>query len=348
MDASDNETRGKTFEDLKPMLRPAGIISGVMEVKPGRCTHCGLCIKNCPFKCLEMDENKVPKMREECICFSCFNCMIACPEDAVSSVRTFEVSGGFFDTQFPPFRMPLDPKDGEGNPAVWTGVERIIMERRSVRNFKKDPVPEPLIRRVLEAGRFAPSSGNHQPWKFAVVTDPVFLDQLEDACQAVWAAAHPGFLSDNRVMNMVDTVPTGVFDPRVQYGMGCVARKELPVFFGAPVVIFLGTNDRMVNCEIAAGICGQNMNLAAVALGLGFCWSGFGSAVNFIPELKSRLGYDDPWRIQIALCMGYPAFKQRGLVARHFRPVTWFRPGAEGPEIEEQVEITMGRRECAK
>ncbi|MBP7015967.1 MAG: nitroreductase family protein, partial [Smithella sp.] len=38
----------------------------------------------------------------------------------------------------------------------WNPVEKVIMERRSIRNFKKEPVPDNLIRRVLEAGRFAP------------------------------------------------------------------------------------------------------------------------------------------------------------------------------------------------
>ena len=51
--------------------------------------------------------------------------------------------------------MPLEPKDKDGKPDEWNQTERIILERRSVRNFKKDPVPDHLIRRVLEAGRFA-------------------------------------------------------------------------------------------------------------------------------------------------------------------------------------------------
>jgi len=40
-----------------------------------------------------------------------------------------------------PARMPLEPLDAEGNPAQWTGVEQLIFQRRSVRNFKRDPVP---------------------------------------------------------------------------------------------------------------------------------------------------------------------------------------------------------------
>ena len=63
----------------------------------------------------------------------------------------------------------------------WNPVEKVIMERRSIRNFKKEPVPDNLIRRVLEAGRFAPTAGNAQPWKFIVVKDPVLISEMERA-----------------------------------------------------------------------------------------------------------------------------------------------------------------------
>ncbi len=48
----------------------------------------------------------------------------------------------------------------------WTPTEEVILKRRSVRAYKKEQVPEFMIKRILEAGRFAPSAGNGQPWKF--------------------------------------------------------------------------------------------------------------------------------------------------------------------------------------
>ena len=46
-----------------------------------------------------------------------------------------------------------------------------IMERRSIRNYRPDPIPEEHIEQILEAGRQAPSAGNRQPWHFVVVRD---------------------------------------------------------------------------------------------------------------------------------------------------------------------------------
>lgn len=47
-----------------------------------------------------------------------------------------------------------------------------IKNRRSVRRYSTEAVPEDALRRVLEAGRVAPSAMNNQPWHFVVVTDP--------------------------------------------------------------------------------------------------------------------------------------------------------------------------------
>ena len=47
-----------------------------------------------------------------------------------------------------------------------------IRTTRAIRWLRPDPVPRELIRKVCEAGTFAPSGGNRQPWQFIAVTDP--------------------------------------------------------------------------------------------------------------------------------------------------------------------------------
>jgi len=58
----------------------------------------------------------------------------------------------------------------------------VVRDRRSVRKFKPDPVPEGHLRQILDAARMAPTSGNQQPWKFLVVRDRDLLDLLKDTC----------------------------------------------------------------------------------------------------------------------------------------------------------------------
>ena len=53
-----------------------------------------------------------------------------------------------------------------------------ITSRRNVRQFAGEPIDEPVLDRILEAGRRAPSSRNWQPWDFVVVTDRAQLREL--------------------------------------------------------------------------------------------------------------------------------------------------------------------------
>lgn len=333
---------GPTWEELEPMFRPQTVHMGVMAVDRDKCTQCGLCLLNCPFRAWEKDEEGYPKLKETYECFSCYNCMVACPVKAISILEPYHVDEGVYKTEPHPLeaRLPAEPKDSEGKPAAWTEIEKTIFERRSVRNYKPDPVPETLIHRVLEAGRFAPSSGNCQPWKFIVVTNKALIDEMNEACFNVMSMMYNAYMNDAMVKGLVgyysQNPSVGMYDPRIiMGGLGSIARKNSPVFLNAPVVILVACDDRAIGGpQISAGVCGQNMNLAAKSLGLGFCWVGFSQFLEANPPLKEKLGLSDPWKINTAMVLGYPKFKQEGLVPREFRPITWFREGKEGPETE--------------
>jgi len=58
----------------------------------------------------------------------------------------------------------------------------LFAKRQSVRRYKPDPVPEVHLRRILDAARRAPTSGNQQPWKFLVVRDRVKIDRMKARC----------------------------------------------------------------------------------------------------------------------------------------------------------------------
>ncbi|HIH37303.1 MAG TPA: hypothetical protein HA232_05290, partial [Methanocellales archaeon] len=120
-----------SFEELKPMVRPEGVHFGEMLFDTEKCISCGLCIKNCVFACLEIDDEEHARMKKAHNCFSCFNCMVSCPADAISIGSSYHVDYGFFDLDFPVLKMPLPPQDAEGNPVERTAVEQTIMNRRS-------------------------------------------------------------------------------------------------------------------------------------------------------------------------------------------------------------------------
>jgi len=63
-----------------------------------------------------------------------------------------------------------------------TAVLEIIHKRRSVRQYRSDPVPAEHITLILDAARMAPTAGNQQPWKFLVIQDRTKLNELKAAC----------------------------------------------------------------------------------------------------------------------------------------------------------------------
>jgi nitroreductase len=112
-----------------------------------------------------------------------------------------------------------------------------IKSRRTIRRFKPDPVDEEKIKMILEAGRWAPSFSNLQPWKFIVTKDQKLKNELDKA-------------SRESVLHL------GINE--------------------APVVILVCVDRRIDSLHaIEAGAAAtQNMALAGHSLGLGVGWIG--------------------------------------------------------------------------
>jgi len=337
------------WEDVKDILRPNmdDIHMGVMKVDENKCNKCGLCMDNCPLRCWEKNEEGFPVMKEKYECFSCYNCKVACPNDAINILESYHVNDGFWKTDPYPLtaEMPQNAKDAEGNPTEWNEIEIAIFTRRSVRNFKEKPVPESLIQRVLEAGRFAPSGGNCQPWKFVVITNKEIIAEIDKVAIKIFKGMHNAYLNDNYVKELEGTVKAqiGNADPRLILGGMGVAGKEkgLTPSLNAPAIILLLADERSISGPyINLGICGQNMNLVANSLGIKATWSGFfATGAQNHRTLKKELGIEPPWFCVSSLCLGYPKFKQKGIVPRENRPVKWFREDKDKPGIPEKTSI---------
>jgi len=142
-----------------------------------------------------------------------------------------------------------------------------IQKRYSVRKFEARDVEGEKLRRVLEAGRIAPSARNRQQWKFIVVRDPAVRAKLAEAAEQEWMKAAPVIL----------------------VGVG----------LGDGETMFCSVPTDPVDCAIAMG----HMSLAAVAEGLGTCWIGHFQQ----DEAKKILGVPAGCKIIQMMPLGYPA-----------------------------------------
>ena len=110
-----------------------------------------------------------------------------------------------------------------------------ILKRRSIRRYRREPVPDEVRDRILEAGRQAPSAANRQPWHFVVVTDPELKGKLA-------TGRYNGFIRDSAFTIVGVSLPYDSVSER--WGV--------------------------VDVTIAM----QNMVLAAEVQGVGSCWIG--------------------------------------------------------------------------
>jgi len=204
----------------------------------------------------------------------------------------------------------------------WNETEKVILTRRSVRVYQDKQVPEELIKRILEAGRFAPSAGNVQPWKFIVVRDPKVLNLLEEstigACQKIIE------MSGN-------AKPPQPFHPVPTSGMLNIAARRFGVLHGAPTVILIFKDVRGLHSpDLDCGIAGQNMILAATSLGLGTCWVNFlNVAFEFVPQVKEFFGVEYPFEFLTSFTVGYPKGNPFGMVERDTHAVEWYENGSK-------------------
>ena len=122
------------------------------------------------------------------VCLACHNCGPVCAQGAISMPHFYRVDEGRWATEH---GVPVDIRDGMPNPLGLphpvpmdeirqeiTDTEYVIFTRRSTRVFKPDAIPRMIIERVLEAGRFAPTAGNCQGYKFVVITDRLLMDEI--------------------------------------------------------------------------------------------------------------------------------------------------------------------------
>ncbi|MDR3231576.1 MAG: nitroreductase family protein [Synergistaceae bacterium] len=164
-------------------------------------------------------------------------------------------------------------------------VLRTIMERRSVRRYKADPVGREDIETVLQAALYAPTGGSAEPWHFTVITDGRVIGDFDARARAAMAES-------------------GI--ERIE-AMGKAPHYR--VFFDAPVVILvcgekvLRRTGRHLSALADCSAAIQNMLLAAVSIGLGGCWIGL---VRYLFEREPAFMAPDGYEPLFALTLGHP------------------------------------------
>jgi len=150
------------------------------------------------------------------------------------------------------------------------GKMQAIFNRRSIRKYTDEKVPEELIEQLLRAGMAAPSAGNGQPWHFIVIDD---RDVLED---------------------ITEIHPYSKMLKEASHAIVVCCDHSLEKYSGAYWV---------QDCSAAM----ENMLIMAAELGLGAVWLGVYPLEERVKPLKKLLNLPDNVTPFSIMSLGYPA-----------------------------------------
>jgi len=145
-------------------------------------------------------------------------------------------------------------------------VQDAIRNRRSIREFTEQPVPAEFLHKIINAGIWAPSGLNNQPWRFVVIREPSINNKLSAL---------------TRYSHIVKAAP-------------------------ALIAIYLDREKMYdpVKDHQSAGACIQNMLLTVHELGLGAVW--LGQILQNKEQVNKVLDLDDQFDLMAVLAIGYP------------------------------------------
>ncbi len=169
----------------------------------------------------------------------------------------------------------------------------VLAARRDIRRYRPDPVPEDIVKRVLQAAHSAPSVGHSQPWRFIVVTEADTRDRAARMAdqQRLRQAAH---MQPDAGRRLLDLQLEGIREAPLGVVVACDRRAVAAGVLGRAT--FPDADVWSCACAI------ENLWLAARAEGLGLGW-----VTLFDPdELSELLGLPDGVETLGWLCLGWP------------------------------------------
>lgn len=195
-------------------------------------------------------------------------------------------------------------------------IRTAVRERRSIRKFKADEVPEKTINEILADGSWAPSWGNTQPWEIYVITGKA-LESLREANRQKLLAGIP----PSPEIKMPETWPEALKKRYTDVGKSVltslsIAREDeqerlryitdMYSFFHVPCLILFCLDKGLVveYAMLDIGLILQTICLLAHDRGLGTCI--LAASARYPDMLRGLLKIPENKSIAIGVALGYP------------------------------------------
>ncbi|WP_461211561.1 nitroreductase family protein [Desulfocurvus sp. DL9XJH121] len=258
------------------------------------CKQCGTCVAECPFEVVVEGKDGFPKLRPAAkkLCIGCGHCVAVCPVGALT-LPELPVTAGIAPEDCPVVQRDLRVSDEQ--------AAQFMRSRRSVRNYKDEPLPPDELAWLFRVAAQAPSAHNNQAITWSVTRTPVATRRLAGL--------------------------TVEFMAREKLFPGIVRHWENgrdKILRGAPhVAVATAPTDSLNPCENAS-VATAYLELAAHARGLGACWAGFlMDAAKYYRPLRKAMGVADTHQVYAAVMLGRPRYRYGRIPRRKPADIVW-------------------------
>ena len=271
------------------------------------CIGCGLCVEVCPAGTISMQNGKAAVTGSYSM--ACGHCEAVCPVGAIQ-VEALQH----------PFSLSCAALDGRwlehGKPDTGQLV-RLMLSRRSCRNYKDKEIDRMVLEDLVKIGTTAPSGTNCQLWTFTILSSrrevlrlgelmAGFFHELNRMAEKPWIRL---------ISKMFYGDSLGRYFRRyyetVREGLLLWERDGMDTLFhGAVAAILVGGKKSASTPMEDSLLASQNILLAAHSLGLGSCMIGFAvEAIKKDRRIRKVLQIPDDESVYAVIALGYPAEK---------------------------------------
>lgn len=165
---------------------------------------------------------------------------------------------------------------------------KTILNRRSIRAYQAEQIKDEELQTLLEAGKFAPSGMNRQPWYFSVIQNKDLLDKINAIVKEA--------VLNSGIPEMVNRVKS----------------ENFSIFYGAPTLIVVSGDEKAATPQADCALAMGNMFLAAESVGIGSCWiHAIGQTFNSESgrAILQEMGVPEGYKIYSSGAFGYKAME---------------------------------------
>jgi nitroreductase len=147
---------------------------------------------------------------------------------------------------------------------------KIIRDRRSIREWTEEPISDPDLAMILEAGRLAPSGENAQPWRFIIVKDAETRKKLG---ALAGGGSNRRFTAEFVTQQMQERFSNLQDEAKKKAAFEKLTSGQVSAFLAnAPLNIVVCGKKDVWDMPLDTSAAMENMLLMVTALGLGACW----------------------------------------------------------------------------